>query len=91
VANQTLIIWFPNGDAEFCVRSDIPSIGERITLRDGEWIVARVENHLDRTVRVTVMPAEVVRDDSWPAPSEVVTRRGQTVRSTEVRNRGPDG
>ena len=74
MANQTLIIWFPNGDAEFCVRSDIPSIGERMPLRDSEWIVARVENHLDRTVRVTVMPAEVVRDDSWPAPSKLLTR-----------------
>jgi len=72
VANQTLIIWFPNGDAEFCVRSDIPSIGERLALRNSEWIVARVENHLDKAVRVTVMPAEVVRDDSWPVPSELV-------------------
>ena len=74
MANQTLIIWFPNGDAEFCVRSDVPSIGERITLHDSDWIVARVENHLDKTVRVTVMPARVVRDDSWPAPSGLVTR-----------------
>ena len=72
MANQTLIIWFPNGDAEFCVRSDIPSIGERLALRNSEWIVARVENHLDKAVRVTVMPAEVVRDDSWPVPSELV-------------------
>ena len=74
MANQTLIIWFPNGDAEFCVRSDVPSIGERITMHDSDWIVARVEKHLDKTVRVTVMPVEVVRDDSWPAPSELVTR-----------------
>ena len=72
MANQTLIIWFPNGDAEFCVRSDIPSIGERLALRNSEWIVARVENHLDETARVTVMPAEVVRDDSGPVPSELV-------------------
>ena len=72
MANQTLIIWFPNGDAAFCVRSDIPSIGERLALRNSEWIVARVENHLDETARVTVMPAEVVRDDSWPVPSELV-------------------
>ena len=72
MANQTLIIWFPNGDAEFCVRSDIPSIGEGLALRNSEWIVARVENHLDETARVTVMPAEVVRDDSWPVPSELV-------------------
>ena len=74
MANQTLIIWFPNGDAEFCVRSVIPSIGERLTLRNSEWIVARVQNHFDEIARVTVMPAEVVRDDSWPVPSELVTR-----------------
>ena len=73
MANQTLIIRFPNGDAEFCARSDVPSIGERLALRNNEWIVARVENHLDKAVRVTVMPAEVVRDASWPVPSELVT------------------
>jgi len=72
VAHQTLIIWFPNGDAEFCVRSDVPTIGERITVHDSDWVVARVETHLDRTVRVTVMPTEVVRDDSWPVPFELI-------------------
>jgi len=72
VAHQTLIIWFPNGDAEFCVRSDVPTIGERITVHDSDWVVARVETHLDKTVRVTVMPTEVVRDDSWPVPFELI-------------------
>ena len=74
MADQTLIIWFPNGDAEFCVRSDVPTIGECITVHDSDWVVARVETHLDKTVRVTVMPTEVVRDDSWPAPFELIRR-----------------
>jgi hypothetical protein len=74
VAQQTMIIWFPNGDAEFCVRSEVPSIGEKMTMQDSDWIVARVETHVDETVRVTVTPSAVVRDDSWPAPYEFLTR-----------------
>ena len=74
MAHQRLIIWFPNGDAEFYARSDVPSVGDRITRNNSDWIVARVETHVDKSVRVTVKPSGVVRDDSWPAPYEFIRR-----------------
>ena len=52
--HQRLIIWFPNGDAEFYAGFDVPSVGDRIRRNDSDWIVARVESHVDKTVRVTV-------------------------------------
>ena len=70
MAHQRVIIWFPNGDAEFYAGFDVPSVGDRITRNNSDWIVARVESHIDKSVRVTVMPSEVVRDDSWPVPYE---------------------
>ena len=73
MAHQRLIIWFPNGDAEFYAGFDVPSVGDRITRNNSDWIVARVESHIDKSVRVTVMPSEVVRDDSWPAPYEFLS------------------
>jgi hypothetical protein len=71
VAQQRLIIWFPDGDAEFYFGL-VPSVGDRITRRASDWIVASVQTHVDDTVRVTVMATEVVRDDSWPAPYEFI-------------------
>ena len=73
MARQRLIIWFPNGDAEFYA-GFVPLVGDRITRNNSDWIVARVESDVDKTVRVTVMPSEVVRDNSWPAPYEFVHR-----------------
>jgi len=46
----------------------------RATRNNSDWIVASVEGHIDKSVRVTVMPSEVVRDDSWPAPFEFLSR-----------------
>ena len=74
VVHQRLIIWFPNGDAEFYAGVDVPSVGDRIRRNNSDWIVARVESHVDKTVRVTVRPSEVVRDDSWPAPYQFIGR-----------------
>ena len=59
MARQRVIIWFPNGDAEFYAGFDVPSVGDRITRNNSDWIVARVESHIDKSVRVTVMPSEV--------------------------------
>ena len=73
MAQQRLIIWFPNGDAEFYAGL-VPSVGDRITRRGSDWIVARVQTHIDDTVRVTVTASEVVRDDSWPVPYNFTTR-----------------
>ena len=43
-------------------------VGDRITRHHSDWIVSRVDTDPERAVRVTVMPSEVVRDDSWPTP-----------------------
>ena len=74
MAHQRVIIWFPNGDAEFYTGFDVPWFGDTITRNNSDWIVARVESHIDKSVRVTVMPSEVVQDDSWPAPYEFLSR-----------------
>jgi hypothetical protein len=68
VANEVLIICFPNGDAELYAGGNVPSVGDRITRHHSDWIVSRVDTDPERAVRVTVMPSAVVRDDAWPAP-----------------------
>ena len=83
MAHQRVIIWFPNGDAEFYAGFDVPSVGDRITRNNSDWIVARVESHIDKSVRVTVMPSEVVRDDpglcrTSSFRAESVQRKGRT-------------
>ena len=72
MAQQRLISWFPNGDAESYTGVG-PTVGDRITRRGRDWIVARVQTHIDDTLRVTLMATEVARDDSWPTPYEFVT------------------
>ena len=42
--------------------------------RNGNWIVSRVEANFDAVVNITVLPAEVVRDETWPRPYEFITR-----------------
>ena len=74
MAHQRVFTRFLNGDAEFYAGFDVPSVGDRITRNNSDWIVARVESHIDKSVRVTVMPSEVVRDDSWPVPYEFLSR-----------------
>lgn len=70
--DEVLIIRFPDGASEIYAGSFVPSIGDKLTRRDADWIVARVDlNSLGRTA-VTVMPAAVVRDDSWPQPYEFI-------------------
>jgi hypothetical protein len=95
VAQQRLIIWFPHGDAEFYTRLG-PTVGDRITRRGRDWIVARVQTHIDDTVRVTVMATEVVRDDSWPTPYEfahperlVTEQREPTIKLINEPHRDP--
>ena len=67
MSDDLVIIRFPNGDAEFDARMSRLSVGDRITRRGAEWLVARVDEAAGR-VAVTVMPAEVQRDESWPTP-----------------------
>ena len=68
MSRKALIIRYPDGDAEFYWESDPPSVGDTIGRRTGDWIVSRVEANLEGRVNVTVMPAEVLRDDAWPKP-----------------------
>jgi len=77
VHDEVLIIRFPDGETEIYAGSLVPSIGDRLTRRNADWIVARVDlNSLGRTV-VTVMPAAVVRDDTWPEPYEFIRAEGR--------------
>ncbi len=89
MAHQRVIIWFPNGDAEFYAGFDVPSVGDRITRNNSDWIVARVESHIDKSVRVTVMPSEVVRDDSIRVrgPTEGLKRGLRAQRARFARRR----
>ena len=73
MSDELVIIRFPNGDAEFDARMSRLSVGDRITRRGAEWLVARVDEAAG-PVAVTLMPAEVERDASWPAPYQPVTR-----------------
>jgi hypothetical protein len=73
MSSKALIIRFPDGDAEF-YWGGAPSVGDTIGRRNGDWIVSRVEANLEGRVNVTVLPAEVVRDDTWPRPYEFITR-----------------
>jgi hypothetical protein len=74
VSSKALILRYPNGDAEFYWGTDAPGVGDTIGRRNGNWIVSRVEANFDGVVNVTVLPAEVVRDETWPRPYEFITR-----------------
>jgi hypothetical protein len=68
VSHEVLIIRFPNGDAELYPGSRVPAVGDRLVRRNAEWVVARVDTHGLGGAAVTVTPANVVRDNSWPDP-----------------------
>jgi hypothetical protein len=68
------IIRFPDGSTEVYAGSGrAPSVGDRFFRRDADWIVARVDGREEDHVAVTLMPAEVARDDSRPKPFELVS------------------
>ena len=69
MADAIIVIRFPDGDVEFEGGPEVPAVGEAITKRGRPWRVAHVDDTQGR-IAVTLMPAEVVRDDSWPAPFE---------------------
>jgi hypothetical protein len=64
------LIRFPDGDAEFFSGPVVPSTGDRLTRRNAEWIVGRVDVDRKGWVVVVVMPAAVKCDESWPKPYE---------------------
>ena len=72
MSGEALLIRFPDGDAEIYSGSFVPSSGDRLTRRDSEWIVARVDAAREGRVVVIVMPAAVQRDESWPKPYEFI-------------------
>ena len=54
MANQTPVIWFPNGDAEICARIDVPLVGDRLTRQEQDWSWPILINAApDRAARVT--------------------------------------
>jgi hypothetical protein len=69
---EALLIRFPDGGTEYFSGSVVPSTGDRLTRRNSEWIVGRVD--LARTGRavVSVRPAAVRCDESWPKPYELI-------------------
>lgn len=73
MSSDVLIIRFPDGDAEFSARSLVPTVGDRIWRRNEAWIVAAVDTNHGAATTVTVMPAEVTRDDSWPEPYQSIS------------------
>jgi hypothetical protein len=73
VSSKGLIFRYPDGDTEFYWAPDAPAVGDTIGRRNGNWIVSRVEANFEGVVNVTVLPAEVVRDDAWPRPYEFIT------------------
>ena len=75
MASEVLIIRYPDGDAEFWAGGDVPSVGDSLTRRNADWTVAHVDADTDGCVRVIVMPARPVRDDSWPKPFQFVAFR----------------
>jgi hypothetical protein len=72
MSDEVLVIRFPNGDAEIYSGSFVPSTGDRLTRRESEWIVARVDTRGEGRTTVIVMPVVVRRDESWPKPYEFV-------------------
>lgn len=71
MSSEVLVIRFPNGDAEIYAGS-CPSTGDRLTRRDTQWIVAKVDFRRGSHTTVTVRPVEVLRDTGWPTPYEFV-------------------
>jgi hypothetical protein len=71
VAQNVLVIRFPNGDAEIYSGS-APATGDRLVRRNAEWIVARVDVRVESHTTVTVLPVAVRRDTTWPTPYEFV-------------------
>ena len=69
MADAIIVIRFPDGDVEFEGGPEVPAVGDAITKPGRPWRVAHVDDTQGR-IAVTLMPAEVVRDDSWPAPFE---------------------
>ena len=69
MADAIIVIRFPDGDVEFDAGPAVPGVGDQVTKRGMRWRVAHVDDTQGR-VAVTLTPAEVVRDDSWPAPFE---------------------
>ena len=63
-----LLIRFPEGEAEFYSGRSVPSVGDKLTRRGKIWAVARVVTDERGRLGVTVMPAEVETDPSWPEP-----------------------
>ena len=63
-----LIVRFPDGDAEFFAGAKSPGVGDRIWRRGEPWVVARLGPDAGGHPTITVMPAEVPRDPSWPDP-----------------------
>ena len=64
------------GDAEFLGGfNDMPTAGDRLWRRNRQWVIARVDTNAQGNTAVTLMPAEVVRDESWPKPFTVITTR----------------
>ena len=74
MADEFVLIRLPDGDAEFHAGAQVPAVGERMYVRGADWLVARVDRAPGR-VTVTVMPPEVVRDESWPTPYEFLRAR----------------
>ena len=70
--DEVLIIRFPDGDTEIYAGPFMPSVGDRLSRRSADWIVARVELNLLGRTAVTVMPAAVERDETWPQPYEFI-------------------
>jgi hypothetical protein len=66
-----LLIRFPDGEAEFSSGS-APAVGDTLTRRGQVWAVARVVSDEAGCLAVTVMPAEVQRDPSWPEPYQFI-------------------
>ena len=67
-----LLIRFPDGEAEFYSGHGVPSMGDKLTRRGKVWAVARVVADEAGCLGVTVMPAEMETDPSWPEPCEFI-------------------
>jgi hypothetical protein len=67
MSHHMLIIRFPDGQAELYAGST-PSVGDRLVRRNADWIVARIDTSALGGKAITVTPADVVRDTTWPDP-----------------------
>jgi hypothetical protein len=70
---EVILVRFPDGGAELYWGSSVPSVGDQLTRNGWRWIVARVGRDPAGAQAITLMPAEVERDEGWPSTFDFIS------------------